>query len=644
MFRKPMRLEKWIAFDGAIGAEVVTEVVDPVDAPNDGDGESFYGDNDISDSHAENAAEAEASEFGIAAFGISPQSSSSNDLDIGTSGPRAELELPIGITVPPANSASGDPFLPFLDGDIDFDLKGGASIVDFFYEISHPSNGKFTFLTTAEADASFSAFVAKYNLQNGDYIVLQNGNMSGTNKVLEVYRVVMQGGGNGYFDVKTPAFMFNETATGLRIGCIADVVGNGEDQAEALFMSLAFKPDVGADKADSFSFSAYYKSGGLNLWDASKPYLTDEAGGVFNQTENPPKLVLQDATQESNSDGSPKNPGPEEPGPEEPGPEEPGPEEPGPEEPGPEEPGPEEPGPVDPPVEPPVTPTPPSPEPPPTPTPEPPSLPTPEPPSPPPAVDAGTGDGAEAGDSGEADASDDGQDDGGSAGDQGDGVAYVHHGSEEGDDDDAAGGNRRSAAGALEDVEEESGVRHEEKALETAAAAAALELMRDVEIAVKTVREDRVGLEKVLARLRDDYFELGDLDKGRFKDLVRDLFESGNQKLVAMNRILEQMNARMGEFRNLPSEQRDGMLTESIRELLDSASRRSGETGALSKALDAVCDFLEQRGSTGDAVDADELARVFNAAHAESMAAWQELASRSDPMGRDLERSEALRK
>lgn len=635
MFRKPMRLEKWIAFDGAIGADVVAEVIDVCDtSDDDGDTHSFL-DGDDAAENGDNAVDAAVGpDAAISPFGFAPMSAAtSNEIEIGDSGPRAELELPIGITVPPANQTSGDPFLPFMREDIDFDLKGGANAHDFFFDISHPSNGKFSFLTQAEADASFSAFVAKYNLREGDLVVLSTGTTHAGNEVLQLYRVRMLGGGSGYFDVKTPAFMLSETATGLRLGCI-NMSFDDEKQVEGLFKSLVFTPDVGAESADSFSIGIYYKNG-VNLWDNSKPYLTDNPGGVFNPVENPPKVVIEDATKECNSDGSLVDP-------EDPGPEDPGPEDPGPEDPGPEDPGPGEPEPETPPVEPPAPPTPPTPEPPAPPTPEPPPTPAPTPdplpPSPSPTGDGG-GDGSDAG---ESDASDDGLDgDGSSSGEGGEAVAYVHHGNDEGDDDVSAGKSGESAAGTMEDGEGEFVVRAEDRAVETAAAAAALELMRDVEIAVRTVREDRMDLEKVLARLRDNYFEMGDPDKGRFRDMLRDLFESGNQKITSLNRILEQMNARMEDFRKLPAEHRDGMLTESIRELLDSASRRSGETGAMSRALHAVCDFLEKNDG---AADADKLAEVYNAAHAESMAAWQELASRSDPMGRDLERVEALRK
>ena len=80
------------------------------------------------------------------------------------------------------------------------------------------------------------------------------------------------------------------------------------------------------------------------------------------------------------------------------------------------------------------------------------------------------------------------------------------------------------------------------------------------------------------------------------------------------------------------------MLTEGIRELIESASRRSGEAVALSRSLDRASALL-QDSRTGNLPppDAAAFAAAFDKTRLSELAAWREKATRIDPMGKNLE-------
>ena len=632
-FRKPMRLEKWIAFDGAVGAEVMEAVSEQSDHADNND--TF----DFSFAMPGIAADTENSGGDAGPVDISPITAFSPlgegqdatntikfDVD-GDSSYDAKLELPIGMTVPNGHDGSGYlPFGPASGAEVDFDMKSGLNAHEFFIEISKPENGEFFFFTNPNwaGHLSIAAFVYKHGLRNGDFVALQT--QSYPDGSIELMMGKVQNAGTGWDSLghQAPSFRVFKTDTGgLRIGIYSNATGGGvtgEMLVESIFRSLAFRPDSGATDAGSFQISIYYKSG-QDLWSDGGSLLNDSGNTVFDPITNPPKGIIEDASKPCDESGavigggSPSNPDPEPP---------PGPSEPEPEIPGPEDPGPEEPvAPI------PETPTPP------------PEQPT-QPPEIPPIIDNGsdnsTGDGdAQSGEAAEADAGGDAV--------AADGVVYVHRddGVEEEFEEDEE----------IEDVlvreegdsEREDGGAAASAAVESAAAAVGMELMRDAELLAQMVRGDRLALEKALVRLRDSYFGMSAGDKELARAFLRELFESGNKELDAVNRILHQMRVQIDAYQTVAADRRDGMLMESIRELLDSATRRSGETGALSAAMNAVCEFLEgKRADGGRLVDAAEAEGRFSDAYAQAMAEWESVAERNDPMGRELARSATLHK
>lgn len=177
----------------------------------------------------------------------------------------------------------------------------------------------------------------------------------------------------------------------------------------------------------------------------------------------------------------------------------------------------------------------------------------------------------------------------------------------------------------------------EEKSIESAAEAAAFELARDIESTINMVRGDRNILLQALDMLREEYLTRDTAEWSDVRGALRDLFDAGNRELDAINRVLDQIQRQAEEYRRAPAEFRDGMLTESVRELVDSANRRSGETGALSDALNSVAALLREKRQTEEAVPSErELVDLFNRTHDQAMSKWLVQSGKNDPMGREL--------
>ena len=259
----------------------------------------------------------------------------------------------------------------------------------------------------------------------------------------------------------------------------------------------------------------------------------------------------------------------------------------------------------------------------------------------PPAVDNGSPDsGGGDGDAG-ADAGDEASQEGDAATDAagGDDLVYIYQRDGEAEAVEMRGG----VDGGREVAEVEAEiVSAEDRRVESYAESAALALARDMEFLLQAVQEDREVLEQSLARLREEYMLRDASAWTGLRGLLSGLFESGNRERDAVNRVIGEMRRQMDEYRVMPGDRRDGMVTESLRELIDGAARRSGETGALSRALDAVVRLLSDSRTKGSPPPSEaELAAAFEASLSAARAAWHAKAALSDPMGRELATAQA---
>lgn len=205
------------------------------------------------------------------------------------------------------------------------------------------------------------------------------------------------------------------------------------------------------------------------------------------------------------------------------------------------------------------------------------------------------------------------------------------------DEADAAGDADKAEDGDEATVTVEKIENIEEKHIESAAEALALEIARDLEIMMGLVREDRNVLGRALDMLREEYLNRDPAELAGIRDALRNLFDAGNREMDAVNRILDQMRTQTAEYRKAPPDLRDGMLIENLRELIDSATRRSGETGALTEALNTVATLLREKRQSGLPVpDSVEFMEVFTRTYDQSMANWHARSGLNDPMGKEL--------
>ena len=628
MFRKPMRLEKWIAFDGAF--------VDVLDAAHDNtadndaeeNAESHYGD-DIHDGTDDGAETGLASQDAMTTFSpLSISDSTSSSFTVRYDNwfwATVTVRMPSDVSTD--NLAGKDSFLPFWDSDdVRFSTGSGyyyADGRDFFFEISKPTDGSFSFYTMEEtgynnSDQSVAdQFIRDHGLHesmgNNKFIAVANGESNGFTKLsmlrpvkegsLYVFKTTTSGGDSG------GTAYYQETDD----GCIRFKItqkaytsyGNGV--AEAVLRSLVFSKDGGTDpqKVTGFTMGVFYKENASNNTSGLQELFDDDSGNsVF--TETPQGGI----TVGGSGGGVDPEPPPPEPPPETPDPE-----------------------PTDP-----VLPEIPDPGPGIDPIPDP-DGPDPEPDIPdpfvPPIIDGGqggdsygeAGDGPDSGNMG-----DDVADGSADAADGGDALVYIYRREEEFAEGSDNAGDVRDP-----DLVEAELIAVEDRALETAATAAALELMRDMESLLQSVRGERELLEQVLAQLQQEYLLRNASEWGALREALRRLFESGNREKDAINRVLGEMHRQIGGYKRVSSEYRDGMLTESLRELVDSAARRSGETGALAKALSAVVNLLRDSRLHNDAPPSEpELSELFAASHANAREHWLARAAHSDPMGREL--------
>ena len=614
MFRTPMRLEKWIAFDGALGVDLAEAAVDDT-APDTVQDES----GEAGGESAPESGDPQTPDAFAVLSGIMPLSGGDEynhikiDTDPNRPGYEVEFKLPYDVVL----NGSDWRQLPFWNSSLDVSIASGIDCTQFYFEIEHPANGTFFFLNKSQ--------VQNYNVVGlGEWIAFTNGNTytNPSNPTLDGRLIVyLSHKTSGGIYNSNPNLVVEDTGTSLRFAVVADLNSNSFTAAEFLkivLRSIAFRADSSGETAlDPFTIKIYYSDTPLDIYSNSsgQDMMTDSPGGYFDPVDNPPTVELDDASAAHPDGGIVVGDGGDDPDPEVPNP----------------------PGEIEDP-NPPVDPDP-DPDPDPEPDPDPDPDPTPTDPVTPPTVDIGQpGSDASGGDasgdsSGMGGDSDAGGEGSGDAVGQDD-MMYIYRREDEGGERNDGGGAGENKDGAVQVVE---AVLVDEKAVETAAAAAALELTRDFEALIASVREDKKLLEVSLARLQNEYMSRGAEEVRGIRDALRELFSSGNREMSAVNRVLDEMNRQLGEYKNLPVARRDGMLSESLRELLDIAARRSGETGAMSEAINAIADLLENSRRSGESLPpADRLAAVFAETHETALARWLARAARSDPMGKEL--------
>ncbi len=575
MFRKPMRLEKWIAFDGAVPVDaaqavaVADDAVDPVDHHAD-EPDSH---DDAFDSHTEqdsDDAEEANDNDDIESFALMALSDEIDDpfkdefgitytKDDGTTA-TATGKIEVPDTISTGGKDLDDGFFAFRDGAVFQSGTGSSNMAqgqDFLFEIAPPDDGEFFFYNWADVQGDQAGFIAKHGLSNSDYVVFAGA----TNPVTGVTELVFkQVSGNNLNDVNANDPVGGWTRTGSDGQLYFTITGNGwtthgNGVINAVLGSVAFKGEAGKAPTEvtGYTVSAFFKDGVRNDTTDKMDLFTDDDNGVYREGNAPLSEVgfLPDPGDDSDGDDDIRPPNPPNPG--------------------------------------------------------------------------GDGD-------------DSGGDDGDDAGDGDDSDAPIL--TYQDPDDFFEGSDSDSDYEEASDQGEPDVVVELETAAEdgvdSAAAAMAAELIHEVEVLLTSVQGDREVLLQSLTALQLEYLRRGFDHEGALRDFLRELFERGDNEKSAVNRVVAEMRRQLGAFNLLTADQRDGMLVESLRELIESAERRSGEMGALSRALEAVVRQLGEWHDRGVDPDAAQARDVFARAYAEAMADWAEKAERLDPMGREL--------
>ncbi|MCD8352388.1 MAG: hypothetical protein LUC93_17425 [Planctomycetaceae bacterium] len=577
MFRKPMRLEKWIAFDGAVAVDAVQAVATADDAvdPVDHDVDDTDGDNDAFDSHTDQDSD-DADETNdnddIESYAVMALSDEINDpfkdefdihytKDDGTTA-TATGKFEIPDTISTSGKDLDDGFFAFRDGAVFQSGTGSNNMAqgqDFFFEIAPPDDGEFFFYDWADIQGDQAGFIAKHGLSNNDYVVFAGA----TDPVTGVTELVFkQVNGGSLNDVSATDPVGGWTRTGSDGQLYFTITGNGwtthgNGVINAVLGSVAFKGEAGKAPTEvtGYTISAFHEDGIRNDGTDKLVHFTDDDNGVYREDNAPLSEVglLPDPGGDGDGDDDIRPPNPPNPG---------------------------------------------------------------------------TGDGDDSG-------GDDGDDSG--DGDEGDDPVLTYQEPEaifdnttddDGDYEEARDDGEPDVVVELETAAEDG--------VDSAAAAMAAELMHEVEILLSSVQGDREVLLQSLTALQVEYLRRGFGHEGAIRDFLRELFERGDREKGAVNRVIGEMRRQLGAFNLLTADQRDGMLVESLRELIEGAERRSGEMGALSRAMEAVVKQMGEWHDRGIEPDAAQARAVFTRVYSEAMAEWQEKAERLDPMGREL--------
>lgn len=620
MFRPPMRLEKWIAYDAAIGADLL--VADADSDADDGMDDALF---------TFVTGEAEGGEPGnvqvrlldtpVTAFSISQATDTNGEILSDADDGKyhisdGDTEIAIGIDFPKeAPIAPTFPFLNFNPSDNIFTVTtsggDGTETGDLWIDIDNPAGGEFWFEELEEVEN-------KYGVITGDSYALfsfldsldtnpTGGRVSGiTNNaliafysevngenVLQVYRLInhdrveLDDYTSNYegrleevgFGIKVT---FEQTDTGIRLYFENFNAKHfqAKDVLNGIFRSLTYTDnnnDTTPNKIPSVSVSVSYAT-------KNTPPLVVDPPVIADPVVVPPSLPPP------SDDGGDNQPDPD--------------------------PGDD--------IIPPVVP-------------------------PPPPSDSGDsgGDAGDSGDSGEngsdsGDSAESGAD--GESGDSADGLgsddlAFVFQSDDSADSAESAGADADADAESAENAaaEEADEAEARDGAQESAAAAEQLELARDLEFLLTAVQNDKDILLSHIGRLESEYLARNPGEYGELRGYLRRLFDLARQEEDTVNRILAAMNREMEVFRSTDPANRDGMLTESVRELIESAERHSGEMGAYSSAVEAVAGLLASRRADGLPPPSDaEASSLFAAEYESALSAWQASVDAQDPIGRDL--------
>ncbi len=674
MFRKPVRLEKWIAFDGAVGAEVVDAVLQILDA----DAESF--DNDSANGNGDDTAnpdgqppahdgEVDVEVSFVQPFAISVQANGTDYVDQAPDWYEPhhlyDLDEASGCDIDGNQGLSGQD-IHFIDNSEDATIDNDAnSFLPFWKNDSDQGSLEFALLYKDPLKGSDSDhFSTWHNIENLDFVLtpsegglglLDLTGLSGEARAEAIRDFIDQHGLTG--SGRAIAFMDGDSGVAgydrvVKLGILDADAGTidalaipGSDQNAIAHAKVI----ENADGTTSFGFRMV-RSDTAQTVDAdnlhavrmnailkSLVYTTPEndagshdvtiSGSILYSRDNKfnPVSKFGDFTYTRDEAPEPPEPPPENPNP--PGPTDPT--------------DPTDPiGPTDP-TEP-LDPT--------EPGPRPPILP-PDPgdgPGNDPGDGPGDGPGSDGpgadgpGDPGSGPgASDSG--DGGNGGEGGDGleVGFI----EQTTDDSAVEAEVRGEANRIEEpIREETSNSDHRPELESAEAAAIAALSLDFEAMYEGIQSDRTALEDAMAILHDEYRLLYPAVVEVARGPLRQMFAYGGDEIVRLRTIIDLMERQMSGFRSRPAALVDGMMQESIRELLITASVRSAETNALAKAFREVAQFLQDERAAGRTELSDaELASLFENARQEALAAVQADNALKDPMRQEWVQYQASR-
>lgn len=275
MFRKPMRLERWIAFDG-VG--LIDPVADAVDDGND----SLHS---SEDSPTESAFKATEDPHGGGSHATDDQDAFLPIMDVFAdfvpfwqtsnlllldfpSFPQhngaANLTFPVGFGRPDHFDASGlTSFMPFIyDNDITFSIEASATgditVDKLFLGIGFPENGTFS-LFNVYGSQTFSDFVRENNIPSGTRMAVNYGAIpdsgiyTGTVQVGTVMEVFP-----GYFSLIHTEHVARSYIAGgaLRFGFTTDAT---HEDVAIILSSLLYTPNASqAEGGDSFAVSLFH--------------------------------------------------------------------------------------------------------------------------------------------------------------------------------------------------------------------------------------------------------------------------------------------------------------------------------------------------------------------------------------------------
>lgn len=162
------------------------------------------------------------------------------------------------------------------------------------------------------------------------------------------------------------------------------------------------------------------------------------------------------------------------------------------------------------------------------------------------------------------------------------------------------------------------------------------DIQNETALAMETVRQDMTALEKSLTFLRDEYLAYPSEIWSEAREALKTVFAMGAEEVRTLNRVLALMGGQLSAFKQYPVERLDGVMTEGLRELIESSTRRSGETTALAEAISSIAAVLRERRLAGAAAPgAAEFQAMFQPALDKAVEKWHAIAERRDPMTMD---------